>query len=78
MSVKRLYTVLYFCLGFSCCPYYPRVRYSRVSASRESTVLGMLNSSHNNFTNTDSSYFGKLFVYGNVIKHDDVIQHFHQ
>ena len=78
MSVKRLYTVLYFSLGFSCCPYYRRLRYSRVSASRESTVLGILNSSHHNFTNTDSSYLGKLFVYGNVIKHDDVIQHFHQ
>ena len=29
----------FFCLGFSCCPYYRGVRYSEVSARRELTVL---------------------------------------
>ena len=33
-------SVTYFCQGFSCCPYYPGVRYGGVSARRELTVNG--------------------------------------
>ena len=32
-------SVINFCQGFSCCPYYRGVRNSRVSARRELTVL---------------------------------------
>ena len=31
-------SVIYFCWGFSCCPYYRGVRNSEVSAKRELTV----------------------------------------
>ena len=33
-------SLICFCLGFSCCPFYRSVRYSGVSARRELTVLG--------------------------------------
>ena len=33
-------SVIYFCRGFSCCPYYRGVRNSEVSARRELTVIG--------------------------------------
>ena len=32
-------SVIYFCRGFSCCPYYRGVRYSGVSVRRELTVV---------------------------------------
>ena len=35
-------SVNYFCLGFSCCPYYRSVCYSGVFARRELTVLRTL------------------------------------
>ena len=38
---QRLLSI-YFCLGFSCCPYYGGVRYSEVSARRELTVLSVI------------------------------------
>ena len=34
-------SVIYFCLGFSCCPYYWCVRYSGVSARQELTISGL-------------------------------------
>ena len=38
---QRLLSI-YFCLGFSCCPYYRGVRYSEVSARRELTVFSVI------------------------------------
>ena len=37
---------VYFCLGFSCCPYYRGVCYSRVSARRELTVFNYHSITH--------------------------------
>ena len=46
LELARVYfsktSVNYFCLGFSCCPYYRRVCCSEVSARRELNVLRTL------------------------------------
>ena len=46
-------SVIYFCRGFSCCPYYRGVHDSEVSARQELTVLS-------SFVLTCGAYIGKV------------------
>ena len=55
-------TIIYFCPGFRCCPYYWGVCYSGVSARRELTVLRLKRQEKDFLRSTSNSHYYSFFL----------------